>query len=49
MMIEQYLKGKIKDKVKMQQLVDARFDPVKREGSGEAAIEDTDQVADDGQ
>jgi penicillin-binding protein 2 len=49
LMMEQYLKGKIKDKVKMQQLVDARFDPIKRENSAEAARRDTNQVADDGQ
>lgn len=47
-MMEQYLKGKIKDHAKMQQLIDARFDPIKREGSAEPAQIDPNAVINDG-
>jgi penicillin-binding protein 2 len=51
LMIEQYLTGKIKDQAKMQKLVDARFDPIKKTvASGGAVIgDDNNQVIDDGQ
>lgn len=48
MMMEQYLKGKVKDQTKMQMLVDQRFDPLKRDNQAEAARKDSNQVVNDG-
>ncbi len=47
-MMEQYLKGKIKDPAKMQPLIDARFSPVRRENQPEAVKQDPNQIANDG-
>lgn len=47
-MMEQYLKGKVKDQLKIQRILDARFDPVKRENQAEASKRDTNQVVNDG-
>ncbi|HEX2898509.1 MAG TPA: penicillin-binding transpeptidase domain-containing protein, partial [Bacteroidia bacterium] len=47
-MMEQYLTGKVKDLARMQQLIDARFTPIKREDQAEAAKKDPNQVINDG-
>jgi penicillin-binding protein 2 len=47
--MEQYLKGNVKDQAKIQRILDAKFDPLKREDQAEAARKDTNQVIDDGQ
>ncbi|MBP6721338.1 MAG: penicillin-binding protein 2 [Bacteroidia bacterium] len=47
-MMEQYLKGKIKDPAKMQPLIDARFSPVRRENQPEAVKPDPNQIMNDG-
>jgi penicillin-binding protein 2 len=49
LMMEQYLKGKIKDPAKMKAIVDARFDPMHRPTPIAVSEEEATQVDEDGQ